>query len=333
VEATTAFRRAVLFGGSGFIGSHLARQLIERRVADSVLIADIAPPKRALGERTTLVRCDVRAPISSSLSDVQPDLIVNLAAIHREPGHESHEYFQTNLKGAENVCEYARAVACTHIVFTSSISVYGPTDDERDEDSLPVPVSPYGASKLVAEHIHRTWQVENAEHKLVVVRPGVVFGPHEGGNVSRLVKAVTRGYFVYLGNQDVRKAGGYVGELCNTIFWALERVEASRTLLYNFSMEPIPRLEEFVAAIANELGRNAPSTSVPYRPILTASYVAQFVSDVIGIRQPLHPTRARKLMRSNNIIPAVLRSHGYTPRFTLASALHEWRLSEPAEWQ
>src|SRR5205814_2232047 len=118
---------------------------------------------------------------------------------------------------------YTAATGCRTLIFTSSISVYGPTESCKDETSQPVPSSPYGASKLVAERIHIGWQQTfPAERRLLIVRPGVIFGPGECGNVTRLVRAVCGGYFVYCGNRRVRKAGGYVKELCNAVLWTLD---------------------------------------------------------------------------------------------------------------
>jgi len=66
----------------------------------------------------------------------------------REPGHEAHECYATNLPGAENVCAWAEHVGCQRIIFTSSIAPYGPTEENIDERSLPVPISHMG---------HQSW--------------------------------------------------------------------------------------------------------------------------------------------------------------------------------
>jgi nucleoside-diphosphate-sugar epimerase len=334
MSATATYRRAVLFGGTGFIGAHLARYFVNRRIADDVVLADLKPPTTELGPRIAFVQNDVRREIPADLSSVPPDLIVNLAAIHREPGHQPVEYFETNIRGAETVCRYAAATGCKRVVFTSSIAVYGPTEEPKDETSLPVPVSAYGASKLVAEQIHLAWQRAENTRRLVTVRPGVIFGPGEQGNVTRLLRAVTRGYFVYCGNHHVRKAGGYVKELCNSVVWAMDHLEQTgrRSLTYNFSMDPTPRLEQFVAAIAEVAEKKKPRLSVPFLPILAASHIAKVFSDLTRIEQPLHPARARKLVQSNHIGATILRDAGYTPSFTLTSALRDWRACTPQDW-
>ena len=64
------------------------------------------------------------------------DLIANFAAVHREPGHEEYEYFECNIKGAENICNWAERTNCQKIIFTSSIAPYGPSEDIKDESSV-----------------------------------------------------------------------------------------------------------------------------------------------------------------------------------------------------
>src|SRR5690606_13352729 len=109
--------------------------------------------------------------------------------------------------------------------------------ESKSEDSLTMPLTPYGVSKLTAEKIHMQWQAkDSASRKLLVVRPGVIFGAGERGNVTRMVKALLGHYFFYTGNQAVRKAGGYVKELCHAMAFMLDRQDETNqpVLLFNF---------------------------------------------------------------------------------------------------
>ena len=222
-------RTCVIFGGTGCIGTHIAKHLLEHTDVERIYLADIRPPRQenyvkpllrwmestdGTLPRVVYVPCDVRLPLDAVPLPQQADLIINLAAVHREPGHEPNEYYETNLPGAEHICAYATHAGCFRIVFTSSISPYGSSDAARNEDSLPIPETAYGGSKLVAEKIHMAWQHANPNRRLIVLRPGVVFGPGEHANVARLVRSLGRGYFLYMGNRATRKAGVYVKELC-----------------------------------------------------------------------------------------------------------------------
>ncbi len=334
---------AVIFGGTGFIGTFFAHHLLAQGIVSKVHLLDLEPMEAKASvfrrqmvqnePRMQVVICDVRQPI-----EWQPDepvaLIANFAAIHREPGHEDWEYYQTNLLGAEHVCAWAQRVGCTRMIFTSSISPYGISIEPKDENSLPVPTTAYGASKLAAEHIHRTWQAGDPQRRLIIVRPGVVFGPGEGGNVSRLIRAVLRGYFFFMGNRDTRKAGVYVEELCLALLWAMRQQEAQGqgVVLFNMSMNPGPSIEEYVQTISLIAGKQRHFWRVPYPLLLRAAYLIDALARPLGIRHPFSPVRIRKLVRPNDIRPTYLLERGYTFTYDLKSALQDWRDRCPEEW-
>ena len=333
---------AVIFGGSGFIGSHFSQYLLENKFIDKIIVADILPLDTA---RTTskykylveqgfieYMACDVRSEIKiDEIGDVS--LIANFAAIHREPGHEPLEYFETNLKGAENVCDWADEVNCKNLIFTSSIAPYGPSETELTEKSIPVPVTPYGASKLVAETIHAAWQKQNmSEKKLVIVRPGVVFGAGEGGNVSRLVKATLKGYFLYMGNKNTRKAGVYVKELCNAMWWVLENQTINGKALFNMSMNPGPTISEYVDTVCHVAGVKRFVPNVPWFSLYLASHVIAPIAGLLKINQPISPVRIKKLARSNNILPKFLEEHNYLYKYTFIEAMVDWKNDKGEDW-
>lgn len=336
---------AVIFGGTGFIGSFFAEYLLKNNLANKVYLFDIEPidlkpseyrkTKIENDKRIVYEFVDVRKEIKFYPSE-NVDLIANFAAIHREPGHEEFEYFQTNLLGAENICDWAENVGCNQIIFTSSIAPYGPSEDRKDESSIPVPVSAYGASKLVAEKIHQIWLQKDPENRnLVVVRPGVVFGPGEGGNVSRLIKAVIHRYFFYMGNQSTRKAGIYVKELCHAMAWMLAYQKSKKLnfSLFNMTMNPGPSIKEYVDAVCFVAKFKRFVPGIPYRLLLVISYLIDSIARPLGIKHPFSPVRIRKLVRSNNILPTYLVEQGYEYQFTLESAFADWRKECPEEWK
>ena len=332
-------KNCVIFGGTGFIGSHLSNFLIKNDLAENVFLFDknsIRSGYEFDRSRIIYAKGDVRSAIQSNLLPSNIDLIANFAAIHREPGHDDYEYFETNILGAENVCKFAEKVNCKNIIFTSSISPYGISESVKDESTLPIPVTAYGSSKLVAEKIHQIWQAKDVSNRrLVIVRPGVVFGSGEGGNVSRLIKAVIHRYFFFMGNRNTRKAGVYVKELCNAMWWVLqEQKKNSETIsLFNMSMNPGPSIGEYVSAVrkTQDIKRFIPT--VPYRLLIGVAYVIDAIAKPLGIKHPFNPIRIRKLVRSNNILPTYLVEHGYQFQYTLDSAFADWKKSCPEEWQ
>ena len=88
-------KNSLILGASGFIGQHLANYINTWVNCFDIEIED------GISEY-----CDVRNPIEIEANE--DTIIYNLAAIHTTPGHAYHEYFETNIQGAENVCNFAR---------------------------------------------------------------------------------------------------------------------------------------------------------------------------------------------------------------------------------
>lgn len=332
----------VLFGGNGFVGAHYAGHLLDTHPRARLFLCDIAPLDHARfaprlvealrDPRCTFVQTDIRNPIPPIAMDGSLDLVVNLAAVHREPGHAASEYWECNVPGAENVTAFVRAAGCRTLLFVSSISPYGLGDGARDERTLAMPSSPYGASKLVAEKIHLAWQSESSENRLLIARPGVIFGAGEGGNVTRMIRFLRRGLFFYFGNQEVRKSGLFVKELCSMFDWGLSRLHEPGfwnlrpgAAIFNASFAPPPSVREYADAIRQVGGFTRPVGRIPYRLLYILSYAFFGIGGI-------HPVRVRKLVRPNLILPTFLIEQGYQWRWTLQEAFKDWKREMPRDW-
>lgn len=317
----------VIFGGAGFIGSHLARHLMATRQFDRIHLADIRPVADA-PQNVTASITDVRQPIPPSLVSEQPSWIFNFAAIHREPGHAAHEYFDTNLAGARNVSAYAEAVGCRNICFTSSISVYGPTTGPVAENSRICPTTPYGGSKYPAELIHEAWRAAGSDRRLIICRPGVVYGPGDPGNMLRMIKAIQRGYFAYPGSPHIHKSYAYIYGLLDSFDFAMR--QPNGLLIYNYVETPTEPLGELVRQTKLFLKSNAPVFRVPLTVLLPAARLAQ---SLVGTTSPIHPVRVRKAAMSTHIIPGVLKEMGFTFRYPYMKSLEHWRSVAPQDFE
>src|SRR5882724_7622941 len=99
-------KACIIFGGSGYIGTNLAKHFLEKKTFDIVYIADINNTTLEHNPGIVFKNIDVRSKITTDGFQTV-GWIFNLAAIHREPGHEAHEYYTTNILGAKNVCDFA----------------------------------------------------------------------------------------------------------------------------------------------------------------------------------------------------------------------------------
>lgn len=327
-------RNYIITGGTGFIGTHLTNFILERHPEAKVWNLDIVKPgtpnpvvknyKPAVreGEKlgSTYIECDVRKPIGDLPFTPSPeDVIFNFAAVHRTPGHEDIEYFETNIRGAENVCAFAEKYGIKQIVFTSSIAPYGAAEALKEESTLPTPNTPYGISKLVAEKIHMAWQKGGEGRKLTIVRPGVVFGRGENGNFSRLYWGIRKHTFAYPGRKDTIKACVYVKELVRFILWNVEERKTPFDI-FNCTFEPAYTIEQIVTAMKKVTGLKQWVPYIPNAIIMPAAVCAQLLGSPMGIC----PARVKKLQISTNICGKKMKESGYQFKWTFEEALEDW---------
>lgn len=273
----------IIFGGSGFIGTHLIHLLKNEVVTDKdkIYVLDIVMPGEEgvvpgiveKNDGVEYIRLDVRNPIDFDFDPTKDDIIFNLAAVHRTPGHEDYEYFETNIKGAENVVEFAERYGIKKILFTSSIAPYGAAEELKEETTLPTPNTPYGISKLVAEKIHEKWQAVDSKRELTIVRPGVVYGKGEHGNFTRLYWGIRKRYFFYTGRRDTIKACIYVKELVRFIKYRMIDNSYPGVDVFNCTFEPAYRIDEICETIMKATDIKRHIMLIPSCLLMTAARI------------------------------------------------------------
>lgn len=310
--------RALIIGGSGFIGGHLARSLAD--AGADVTVGDIAPPRRMV-EGARYVHMDIRRPIRGDHAD--PDTaIFHLAAVHRTPGHPADAYYRTNLAGARHVADFAARCGARRLVFTSSIAVYGPDERRMDETAAPRPASSYGWSKLLAEEELQAWRREDPARRLVIVRPAVIFGPGEGGNFTRLAAALRRRLFAYPGRRDTIKGCAYVKDLLESLDFALSLDQPE--FLYNLAYPEPYTIEAICEAFHSAGGLPRPLGALP-AVLLNAAATPFEGLERLGLGCGVNRARIAKLTSSTHVAPQRLLDRGYTFRRDLIAALADWR--------
>ena|SRR6218665_2317108 len=308
-----------VFGGSGFIGTHLINLISEKYPTSVVYNLDIKENKH--DGKAIYINCDVRKSIKLDAPVTSSDIVVNLAAVHTTPGHPDHEYFETNIKGAENVTAFAERSNVKKVLFTSSIAPYGASEEMKTEMTLPMPNTPYGISKLVAEKIHMIWQAKKeTERQLTIVRPGVVFGKGENGNFTRLYWGIKKHRFFYPGRKDTVKASIYVKELVNFMLYRIE-MDKTDVEIYNCTYEPAFTIEEISNAMMKATNMKRTIYKIPGGFLkLAAGIIGALGGKSFGI----HPDRVKKLMISTNISGKKLKESNYQFQYTFDEALTDW---------
>ncbi len=321
----------ILFGGTGFIGTHLIHLLQKEVVGsdDKIYALDIVMPGEegvvpGVVERiegVEYIRCDVRRPISLAIATTEEDIIFNLAAVHRTPGHEDKEYFETNIYGAEHVTAYADEHNIRKILFTSSIAPYGAAETLKEETTLPTPNTPYGISKLVAEKIHEKWQVKDSNRELTIVRPGIVFGKGEHGNFTRLYWGIRKRYFMYTGRRDTIKGGIYVKDLVGFFKYRMIDNSYPGVDIFNCTFDPAYTIEQICETIKTSTDMQRHIPQIPGKLLM---FAASVIGPLGGKKVGIHPARVKKLMISTNISGKKLMNSGYQFQYSLEEAVRDW---------
>ena len=315
-------KKAIVFGGAGFIGSHLLKRLARDKRYDGLCSVDIAEP-RFIVEGVEYLNHDIRESIPANLGGSADFDIFNFAAVHITPGYEDWEYYWTNVHGATNVCRFANDVGAQSIFFTSTMMVYGPTEAPKDEDAVLEPVNAYGRSKILAEGVHRLWQSEQPEtRRLTIVRPGVIYGLAERGNFTRLAQALKARRFVYPGRSDTIKACGYIEDLVSSMLFMQERNES--VFLYNFCHPERYTSADICAAFSKVAGYHSPPFVIPFWLLGMVAFGFEVLS-AFGLKTAINRARVRKLYLSTNMVPKRLPEAGFNCLYDLQAGLTDWK--------
>lgn len=321
----------IIFGGSGFIGTHLIHLLNEtKNKGDMIYDLDIVMPGEEgvvqgiveKNDGVTYIRLDVRKPIEFDFTPTVNDIIFNLAAVHRTPGHPDYEYFETNIRGAENVTAFADKYHIKKILFTSSIAPYGAAEELKTEKTLPTPNTPYGISKLVAEKIHEKWQAADANtRELTIVRPGIVYGKGEHGNMTRLYSGQKKRYFFYAGRKDTIKACIYVKELVRFFKYRMIDNSFKGVDIFNCTFEPAYNIQQICETMQKATDMKRHIMLIPSWILLPAAYI---LGPIGGKKVGIHPARIKKLMVSTNICGKKLADSDYKFHYSFEETFKDW---------
>jgi nucleoside-diphosphate-sugar epimerase len=308
--------RISVVGGSGFIGTRLVKRLLADR--DHQLgIVDKAM-SGAFPERCQIA--DVRSPEALQQALAETDVIVNLAAEHRDDVKPRSLYDDVNVGGARNLCQVARDRNIKRIIFTSSVAVYGFAPVGTDESGAIAPFNDYGRTKYEAEQLFGEWQREDpANRTLVIIRPTVVFGEQNRGNVYNLLKQIASGRFMMIGSGRNRKSIVYVENVCAFIEHALAFDPGIH--VFNFVDQPDFDMNELVLLVRKALGRPEKlGVRLPFWAGLAGGTAFDMVAAVTGRRFPISAVRVRKFC-ANSVYETAVRRTGFVPPVPLHEAL------------
>ena len=303
-----------IIGGSGFLGNKMQDHL--KKLKKKFTIYDLIDEDVS---NNGTVNIDIE-----KLSDLDAikntNAIVNLAAVHRDDIRPLSRYDDVNVQGSVNVCEAARKHDINKIIFTSSVAIYGFAPADTDESGKPNYFNDYGRTKYLAEQVYKEWQAEDPENRtLVIVRPTVIFGEGNRGNVFNLLKQIASGRFVMFGNGKNRKSMAYVENVAAFLEYSLSFKPGLH--IYNYIDKPDFDMNTLVSEARKTLfGKNNVGLRLPAFLGMAIGYFADLVAKVTGKTLPVSSIRVKKFMGTTQFASSVGET-GFVPPVSLEEGL------------
>ena len=279
-----------IIGGSGFVGSNLAKLFTKNNTNFQILDnvnSKFFPEKYIHGD---IRNNDDLKQIADS------DILINLAAVHRDDVRPLSLYDDINVEGSRNICKLAKENGINKIIFTSSVAVYGFAKPNTNENGEINYFNDYGRTKYLAEEVFVDWYNEDPINRtLVIIRPTVIFGKGNRGNVYNLLSQIHSKKFAMFGNGENIKSMAYVKNVAAFINHSLSFDQGLH--LYNYIDKPDMNMNKLVS-ITRKVLFNKPNVGLRMPAFVgkLIGYIADLISFLMKKNLPISSIRVKKFL-------------------------------------
>lgn len=310
--------KITFIGGSGFVGTRLIELLKEDSTNYSkiknidLLQSHFHPGVTEIG--------DVRdqACMDEKLQDT--DCVVLLAAQHRDDVHPTSLYYETNVGGMEKTLKAMEKNGVKRIVFYSSVAVYGLNKKNPNEEHPTDPFNHYGKSKWQAEVVLQEWYKTHPDWNINIIRPTVIFGERNRGNVYNLLKQIASGKFLMVGNGNNKKSMAYVGNIVAFTKFLMENKTTGYNV-YNYIDKPDFNMNELVGHVSKVLNKHIPTTHFPYWLGMLGGYGFDLLAKITGKKLTVSSVRVKKFCATTEFDATKVKETGFKAPYTLGEGL------------
>jgi nucleoside-diphosphate-sugar epimerase len=200
--------------------------------------------------------------------------------------------------------------------------VYGFAPLGTDESGKIAPFNDYGRTKYEAEQVFKAWQSEAPDERtLVIIRPTVVFGEQNRGNVYNLLRQIASGRFVMVGSGENRKSMAYVENVAAFIEYSMAFKPGVH--IYNFIDKPDFSMNLLVSSVKRMLGQ---PEKIGFRLPFAVGYAIgkgfDLVAAVTGKRLAISSIRVKKFC-ANSVYNTAIDKTGFVPPVPLEWAMEQ----------
>lgn len=309
-------RKIAIVGGSGFIGTRLIETLLNTKNFQ-ILNVD-KQPSLQYPEITRIANVLDKETLQSLLHGI--DLVVLLAAEHRDDVTPVSLYHDVNVKGMLNTLEAMERNGVKRIIFTSTVAVYGLNKENPNEDTLIDPFNYYGKSKWKAEQVLQEWFKTHNNWNINIIRPSVIFGEKNRGNVYNLLNQISSGKFIMIGNGNNMKSMSYIGNIIAFIHFLILDKDSGYNV-YNYVDKPDLTTNDLVFYIANLLERKVPTLRIPYWLGMLAGYGFDVLALLLQKKLSISSVRVKKFCAITQYDSTKVMDSGFQAPYTIQEGL------------
>ena len=305
-----------IIGGSGFVGTRLLDLLKDSK--DYNLKNIDLLPSHFFNDLS--IEGDVREPDQMDKMLAGSDMVVLLAAQHRDDVSPVSLYYDTNVGGMKVTLQAMEKNGVKRLVFFSSVAVYGLNKQNPDENHPADPFNHYGKSKWEAEQVLQEWYKTHNDWNINIVRPTVIFGERNRGNVYNLLKQISGGKFLMVGKGKNVKSMAYVGNIVAFVKFLIENV-ASGYNVFNYVDKPDTNMNDLVGLVEKVLNKKIPSTHFPYWMGMCGGYCFDALSWITRKKFAVSSVRVKKFCATTQFDSTKAMSSGFIPPYSLQDGL------------
>ena len=313
--------RALVTGGTGFIGSHLINYLLNKKAAVRVLVRNPDKAKGLFGRKTQLVQGDILDPRSlrEAINDV--DTVFHLAAALGATPFSDKEFFRVNAEGTENILKVCRKSGIHRFVYCSTVAVSGDIKNPPANEAVPYnPNDIYEKSKCRGEEIALKFAKKGLP--VVIARPTWVYGPRDTRTL-KLFRAIKRRRFIIVGKGTNLQHPVYVKDVAQGLYLCAQR-DIPTGEVFILGGNEVLTIGQLINKIASLLGVELPSIKLPLWTVRPFGWLMGWGGKLLGFEPPLSPSKVAFFAKNRAYdISKAKRELGYRPIVNLERGLRQ----------
>ena len=305
-----------MIGASGFVGTRLLG-LLKEDSQYALKNIDLLP-SHFFNELTEIGDVREQGQMDEKLKGA--DLVVLLAAQHRDDVSPISLYYDTNVGGMEKTLRAMEKNGVKRIVFFSSVAVYGLNKKNPNEEHPKDPFNHYGKSKWQAEQVLQEWYKTHPDWNVNIIRPTVIFGERNRGNVYNLLKQIASGKFLMVGDGNNKKSMAYVGNIVAFVKYMIEHCTTGYNV-FNYIDKPDFTMNELVVHVEKVLNKHIPSTHFPYWLGMLGGYGFDLLAKLTGKKLTVSSVRVKKFCATTEFDASKVLATGFKAPYSLGEGL------------